>query len=178
MSLVKAGDTLALTALYDRHARAIHSLARILTRNEQDAEDLAQDAFLRVWHSAESYRAEKGSVRKWIFCVVRNRNIDLLRSRASHRRAQERAEAQATRSEPSEAFVQTWRNSRRDRLLEALEVLPHEQHEVLALAHLCCLTHPEIAELLCVPLGTVKGRLRLGLKKLRDNPGVRGLAVE
>ena len=175
ISLVGAGD--AFSALHDRHSRAIYSLARRLTGDEQDAEDLAQDAFLKVWRSAGSYRAERGSVRTWMLSLVRNRGIDRLRSQASHWRTQEKADAEAPRSQPSEVFAETWRKYRRDRVREALEDLPHTQHKVLTLAHFCDLTNAEIAEHLCLPLGTVKGRVRAGLKKLRDHSELREIAV-
>ena len=177
ISLVGAGDAFAFNALHDRHSRAIYSLARRLTGDEQDAEDLAQEAFLKVWRSAGSYRAERGSVRTWMLSVVRNQGIDRLRSQASYRRAQEKADAEAPRAQPSEAFAETWRIFRRDRVREALQDLPHAQLKVLALAHFSDLTHVEIAEHLCLPLGTVKGRMQLGLKKLRNHPEVREMAV-
>lgn len=177
ISLVGAGDAFAFSALHDRHSRAISSLARRLTGDEQDAEDLAQDAFLKVWRSADSYRAERGSVRTWMLSVVRNQCIDRLRSQASHRRTQERAEAEAPRSQPSEAFSEIWRKYRRDRVREALEALPQTQHKVLALAHFCDRTNAEVAERLCLPLGTVKGRVRAGLKKLRNHPELREMVV-
>jgi RNA polymerase sigma-70 factor, ECF subfamily len=72
ISLVGAGDDFAFTVLHDRHSRAIYSLARRLSGDEQDVEDLAQDAFLKVWRSAGSYRAERGSVRTWMLSEVRN----------------------------------------------------------------------------------------------------------
>ena len=177
LSLVGAGDAFAFSALHDRHSRAIYSLARRLTGDEQDAEDLAQDAFLKVWRSAGSYRAERGSVRTWMLSVVRNQGIDRLRSQASHRRTQGQAQAEAPRSQPSEAFAETWRKYRRARVQEALLVLPHTQHKVLALAHISDLTQAEIAKRLCLPLGTVKGRMRLGLKKLRNHSELREMAV-
>ena len=177
ISLVGAGDAFAFSALHDRHSRAIYSLARRLTGDEQDAEDLMQEAFLKVWRSAGSYRVERGSVRTWMLSVVRNQGIDRLRSQASHRRTQEKARAEAPRSQPSEVFIESWRNFRRDRVREALEDLPHTQHKVLALAHFSDRTNAEIAERLCLPLGTVKGRMRLGLKKLRKHPGLREMAV-
>ena len=179
ISLVGAGNAFAFNVLYDRHSRAVYSVARRLAGgDEREAEDLGQEAFLKVWRSAGSYRAERGGVRKWIFSVLRNQGVDRLRSRASHRRALEKAAAETVRSEPSEAFALAWRNCRWDKAREALETIPRAQLEVLALVHLSGLTHAEIAERLQVPLGTVKGRLRLGLKKLRDDPGVREMAVE
>jgi RNA polymerase sigma-70 factor, ECF subfamily len=104
---VGAGDAFAFTVLHDRHSYATYSLARRLTGDEQDAEDLAQDAFLKLWRSASSYRAQRGSVRTWMLSVVRNRGIDRLRSQAAHWKMQEKAEAEAPRSQPSEAFAET-----------------------------------------------------------------------
>ncbi len=177
MPLVEEGDAEAFATVYDRHSRAAYSLARKLTSDKQAAEDLVQDAFLKVWRSAGSYRGERGSLRGWVLSVVRNRGIDRLRSQASRRRMHEKVEARTDLSQPSEAFAQTWRSSRWDRVCEVLESLPHEQHEVLTLAHVSGLTHAEIAEHLRLPLGTVKGRLRLGVEKLRNNPELQRLAA-
>jgi RNA polymerase sigma-70 factor (ECF subfamily) len=139
----------------------------------QAAEDLVQDAFLKLWRSATSYRPERSSVRTWLLSIVRNRGIDQLRSHASRRRTQDRIEALAPRSQPSEAFAETWRNSQRDRVRDALNTLPPEQLKVLELAYFSGYTHVQVSELLDVPLGTIKGRMRLGLKKMRvsfDHP--------
>src|SRR5215203_2214430 len=177
ISLVETADAEAFATLYDRHSRAAFSLAYRMMGERQASEDLAQDAFLKVWRSANSYRAERGSVRTWLLSIVRNRGIDRLRSQASHWRRQEKAEAEAPRSQPSEAFAETWRKCRRDRVREALEDLPHTQNKVLALAHFSERTNAEIAERLCLPLGTVKGRVRAGLKKLRNHSELREMAV-
>jgi RNA polymerase sigma-70 factor, ECF subfamily len=168
ISLVEVADADAFAALYDRHSRAAFSLAYRMMGDRQAAEDLAQDAFLKVWRNASSYRAERGSVRTWILSIVHNRGIDQLRSHASRRRTQDRIEASAPRSQPSEAFAETWRNSQRDQVREALNTLPPEQLKILELAYFSGYTHVEISELLRLPLGTVKGRMRLGLKKIRD----------
>jgi RNA polymerase sigma-70 factor (ECF subfamily) len=135
---------------------------------KHSAEDLLQDAFLKVWRSAESYRSERGSVRTWILSIVHNRAIDQLRSLASRRRTQQKVESQAPRSQPSEAFAESWRNTQREQVREALGTLPPEQLKILELAYFSGYTHVEIANLLDVPLGTVKGRMRLGLKKIRE----------
>ena len=160
----------AFAALYDRHARAAYSLAYRMMGERQAAEDIVQDAFLKAWRAAGSYRAERGSVRTWLLSIVHNRGIDQLRSAASRRRTQERVEATAPRSQPSEAFSESWRNSQRERVREALNTLPQEQLKVLELAYFSGYTHVEIAQLLRLPLGTVKGRMRLGLKKMRGWP--------
>jgi RNA polymerase sigma-70 factor, ECF subfamily len=168
ISLIEASDADAFATLYDRHSRAAFSLAYRMMGERQAAEDLAQDAFLKVWRGAGSYRAERGSVRTWILSIVHNRGIDQLRSNASRRRTQDRVEASAQRSQPSETFAETWRNSQRDQVREALNTLPPEQLKMLELAYFSGYTHVEISELLSLPLGTVKGRMRLGLKKIRD----------
>ena len=170
-------DPEAFAALYDRHARAAYSLAYRMMGERQAAEDIIQDAFLKAWRAAGSYRVQRGSVRTWLLSIVHNRGIDQLRSAASQRRTQERVEASAPRSQPSEAFSESWRNSQRERVREALKTLPQEQLKVLELAYFSGYTHVEIAELLGLPLGTVKGRMRLGLKKIRDHFGSRDMAV-
>jgi RNA polymerase sigma-70 factor, ECF subfamily len=177
ISLVEAADAEAFATLYDRHSRAAFSLAYRMMGERQASEDLMQDAFLKVWRGASSYRAERGSVRTWILSIVHNRGIDQLRSHASRRRTQDRIEASAPRSQPSEAFTETWRNSQRDQVREALDTLPPEQLKILELAYFSGYTHVEIAELLRLPLGTVKGRMRLGLKKIRDYFESRDAAV-
>jgi RNA polymerase sigma-70 factor, ECF subfamily len=167
ISLVEVADAEAFATLYDRHSRAAFSLAYRMMGERQASEDLAQDAFLKVWRGASSYRADRGSVRTWILSIVHNRGIDQIRSQASRRRTQEKIEASAPRSQPSEAFAQTLRNSQRDQVREALDTLPPEQLKILELAYFSGYTHVEISDLLGLPLGTVKGRMRLGLKKIR-----------
>ena len=172
ISLVES-DPEAFATLYDRHSRAAFSLAYKLMGERMAAEDLVQEVFLKIWRAARSYRSERGSVRTWILSIVRNRSIDQLRSHASRRRTQDKLEASAPRSQPSEAFAETWRNSQRDRVRDALNTLPPEQLKVLELAYFSGYTHVQVSELLDVPLGTIKGRMRLGLKKMRvyfDHP--------
>ncbi len=177
ISLAGEGDAQAFAVLYDRHSRAAYSLAYRMMNGRQAAEDLAQDAFLKVWRAATSYRADRGGVRTWILSIVHNQGIDQLRSHASRRRTQDKVEASAARSQPSEAFAETWRNSQREQVREALNTLPQEQLKILELAYFSGYTHMEIAENLDVPLGTVKGRMRLGLKKLQDHFEAREMAA-
>jgi RNA polymerase sigma-70 factor (ECF subfamily) len=177
ISLVEAADAEAFATLYDRHSRAAFSLAYRMMGERQASEDLTQDAFLKVWRGASSYRADRGSVRTWILSIVHNRGIDQIRSQASRRRTQEKIEASAPRSQPSEAFAETLRNSQRDQVREALNTLPPEQLKILELAYFSGYTHVELSDLLGLPLGTVKGRMRLGLKKIRDYFESRDAAV-
>ena len=109
--------------------------------------------------------------------MVRNQGIDLLRAKATRRRTQEKVEASAPRYEPSEAFALAWHDARLGRVREALDALPHAQRQVLELAHFSGLTHMEIAERLGLPPGTVKGRMRLAVEKLRNNIELRSVAA-
>jgi RNA polymerase sigma-70 factor, ECF subfamily len=177
ISFVGRGDAEALAVLYDRHSRAAYSLAYRMMGEKQAAEDIVQDAFLKLWRAATSYRAERASVRTWLLSIVHNRSIDQLRSTASRRRMQEKVEASAPTSQPSEAFAESWRNTQREQVREALCTLPEEQLKTLELAYFSGYTHLEIAELLGIPLGTVKGRMRLGMKKMKDYFGSRDIAV-
>ena len=177
MSLVPRGDAEAFAVLYDRHSRVAYSLAYRMMGERQAAEDLLQDAFLEIWRRAATYRAERGSLRTWILSIVHNRGIDRLRSLSSRRRTQEKVEAEAPTSQPSEAFAETWRNSQREQVRAAMSTLPPEQLKILELAYFSGYTHVEIADMLALPLGTVKGRMRLGLKKIRAFFDTRGEAV-
>jgi RNA polymerase sigma-70 factor, ECF subfamily len=177
ISLLGDGDAQALALLYDRHSRAAFSLAYRMMSERQASEDLMQDAFIKIWRGAPSYRAGRGGVRTWILSIVRNQGLDQLRSHASRRRTQEKIEASAPRSQPNEPFAETWRNSQRAQVREALNTVPQEQLKILELAYFSGYTHVEIANLLGLPLGTVKGRKRLGLKKLRGHFETRGMAA-
>lgn len=177
MSLAEDGDAGAFGALYDRHSRAAFSLAYRMMGERQSAEDLVQEVFLKVWRLAGRYRVERGSVRTWILSIVHNRGIDQLRSTASRRRTQDRVEVAADKSQPSDAFSEAWRNSQREQVREALQTLPAEQLKILELAYFSGYTHMEISELLDLPLGTVKGRMRLGLKKIKDYFDARDVTV-
>lgn len=177
ISLVENDDPKAFAVLYDRHSRPAFSLAYRLMGQRQAAEDLVQEVFLRVWRSTGSYRAERGSVRTWILSIVHHRGIDLLRSNASRRRTKDKVEASVEKSQPSEAFTEAWRNSQREQVRQALDTLPPEQLKVLELAYFSGYTHVEIAEILDLPLGTIKGRMRLGLKKIRDYFNSRGMTI-
>ena len=168
MPLIVRGDAGAFGVLYDRHAGAAYSLALRVAGERQAAEDLVQEAFINVWRSARTYVIGRGSVRNWVLSVVRNACMDGFRAAASRRRTYEKVEAQAERAQSCEAFTEAWRSVRRKEVDAVLGTLPSEQRIVLELAYLAGHTHVEIAELLGTPLGTVKGRLRLGLKKARD----------
>lgn len=177
IALVAGGDATAFSLLYDRHSRAAYSVAYEIAGERHTVEDILQNAFLRVWWSAGTYRADRGIVKTWILAIVQNQAIDELRTRAARHRKLERLKATAPRPQPSEGFVER-RDPRRKQLREALDVLPPEQLEVVRLVYFSGHTHPEIAELLELPLGTVKGRMRLALRKLRAHFGAQDGVVQ
>jgi len=144
---------------------------------KQEAEDVVQEAFIKVWRSAGGYRVGRGSVRTWILSIVHNSGIDQIRSHARRGRMQDKVEASAPTSEPSEAFAETWRNTQQEQVREALNTLPQEQLKILELAYFSGYTHIEIADRLELPLGTVKGRMRLGLQNIRGFFQAQGAAV-
>jgi len=173
MVLVQEGDSEALEVLYDRHGGPAYSLAHRIMGERQAAEDVTQEAFLSVWRTSASYDAVRGSVRSWLLQIVRNRAIDALR-RSSVRGGRldydddGLLEAQES---PEQTEAEVSRRERAAHVRGALKDLPRDQARVLGLAYYAGFTHSEIAELLGMPLGTVKGRMRLGLQKVRANLG-------
>ena len=114
------GRPRAFATLYDRHGRMAYSLAYRMMGEKQEAEDVVQEAFIKVWRSAGGYRVGRGSVRTWILSVVRNRGIDQIRSHGRRGKMQDKVEASAPTSEPSEAFAETWKNAQQEQVREAL----------------------------------------------------------
>ena len=135
-----------------------------------------QDAFLNVWNRASSFDASRGSLRAWLLTTVRNRCIDYLRGRGSHERREEELEPNAgdaqSRSDPwREVALSLERGAVRD----AMASLPSEQRQVVEMAYFGGYSHSEIADMTGVPLGTVKGRMRLALEKMSSYLRGRGL---
>ena len=168
MDLVRDGDPTAFGLVYDRHSSPAFSLAYRMVGRRNVAEDVVQEAFLSLWRSGGRYDATRGSVRTWILGIVHNRAIDALRRatvhdsrRASDEGLEERFEA------PDRTDAEAARRSQAGEVRAALGALPEDQLKVIELAYFGGFTHSEIAEMLQTPLGTVKGRMRLGLEKLR-----------
>jgi RNA polymerase sigma-70 factor (ECF subfamily) len=176
LALATAGEEQAFGLLYDRHARVAFSLAYRLLGDRESAEDLVQDAFLAVWRGSASYSAARGSVRTWLLGILHHRGVDRLRTQSAIGRRQEALE-QAERyeaAEPDAADEVIGRAEARD-LRKALDQLPGDQLRVIKLAYYGGFTHQEIAEMLDVPLGTVKSRMRLALERIRR--GIDGTEV-
>ena len=171
-----AGDVDALARLFDRYGQLAYSVSARILGDPSRAEDVVQEAFLKVWHSAGRFDARRGSLRTWVITVVRNRSIDYLRGRGAHER-QEReippdAEAKGGGSDPWREVAASFE---REAILQALASLPPEQRQAVELAYFGGYSHREIAEMVRVPLSTVKGRMRLALEKLYSYLQGRGL---
>ncbi len=168
MTLAQEGDPRAFETLYDRHCGAAFSLAYRMVGNRVTAEDISQEAFLSIWRSRLRYRSERGSVRTWVLGIVHHRAIDALRRNFVHERRRADAEGFEERQEARELTeVEVARRDEARQVRSAIETLPSEQSRVIELAYFGGFTHSQIAEMLETPIGTVKGRMRLGLEKLR-----------
>jgi RNA polymerase sigma-70 factor (ECF subfamily) len=168
MPLVHDGDARAFEVVFDRHADAAFSLAYRMCGRRSTAEDVVQEAFLSLWRSGARYDRQRGSVRSWVLGVVHNRAIDLFR-RESVRAGQDvNAEGIVERMPaPEDTAGQVQSREDADEVRTALGELPTEQRQVIELAYFGGFTHTQIASMLQLPAGTVKGRMRLGLTKLR-----------
>jgi RNA polymerase sigma-70 factor (ECF subfamily) len=169
MPWIAAKDPEAFEVFYDRHGGVSYSLAYRILGDRTAAEDCIQEAFISIWRSGARFDSTRGSVRAWTLSIVRNRAIDALRSKAGKapkltfddeaileaRPADERTEEEAMRHETA------------DEVRGAISQLPSEQSKVIELAYFGGFSQSEIAAMLNVPLGTVKGRMRLGLEKIR-----------
>ena len=162
-------DPAALMALYDRYRRLAFGLAYRILDDAGAAEEVVQDAFLLVWQRASSFDVARGSgVRAWLLTIVRNRAIDVRRRRAGRVRSGiDLAAVEGVLAVP-DAWGEVSRGLECDRVRTAVGALPNEQQRAIELAYFEGWTHHEIAERTGTPLGTVKGRLRLGLRKLYD----------
>ena len=168
MHLVQQGNARAFELLYDRHGGAAFSLAYRMVGDRVAAEDVAQEAFLSIWRSRLRYQPERGSVRTWVLGVVHHRAIDALRRNLVHDRRRASAEGLEDRQEaPDRTDVEVARREEARHVRTAIDALPEDQSQVIELAYFGGFTHSQIAEMLEMPIGTVKGRMRLGLEKLR-----------
>jgi len=168
MQLVGDGNPRAFELIYDRHGGAAFSLAYRMVGKRVAAEDIIQEAFLSIWRSRMRYDQSRGSVRTWVLGIVHNRAIDALRRGASHERRRETLDGVEERFEaPVRTDVEAARREEARSVRTALDTLPDEQRRTIELAYFGGFSHSQIAELLDEPIGTVKGRMRLGLDKLR-----------
>jgi RNA polymerase sigma-70 factor (ECF subfamily) len=172
MALVQRGDARAFEAIYDRHGAAAFSLAYRIAGNRAAAEDIVQEAFLSVWRSSVRYQAQRGNLRSWLLSVVHNRAIDWLRRSLTHTRHEIEVDGiEERKAAPEFTDVEALRRDEARTIRSAMEGLPSDQLRVVELAYFGGFTHSQIADMLGMPLGTVKGRMRLALDKMRDGLG-------
>jgi RNA polymerase sigma-70 factor (ECF subfamily) len=180
MQLVRQGDAQAFEVIYERHCTAAFSLAYRMTGRRGAAEDVVQEAFLSIWRSGARFDAARGSVRAWTHGVVRNRSIDALRRQAGKAPKLDLDDEITLDNSPSQELTdsEAIRRETARKVRGALKELPEEQSQVIGLAYFGGFTHSEISRMLSMPLGTVKGRMRLGLEKVRINLAERMSATE
>ena len=169
---VARGDTEAFALLYARYAPIATALARRILRQRNLAEETVQEAFLAVWRHPDRYLTHRGSVRSWLLSIVHHRAVDLVRreesqrTRAAHLMSVTPTDCEPT--DPGEVVVQVIGTSEeREAVRRALEHLPPEQRQIIDLMYFGGLSQTQISERLCLPLGTVKSRTLLGMRRLR-----------
>ena len=170
VALVARGDEDALAELYDRVGRVAYGLALRVLRDERHAEDAVQEAFLQVWRSAATFRAERAKASTWILTLVHRRAVDLVR-REERRQADPLTDDSPAGVAPEETEEAAWLRFERERVQAALKQLPDVQREALELAYYGGFSQSELAERLGVPLGTIKSRMFAGLARMRETLG-------
>jgi RNA polymerase sigma-70 factor (ECF subfamily) len=169
MPLIGSKDPEAFEVFFDRHGGAAYSLAYRIVGEQAAAEDVVQEAFISIWRSGARFDRARGSVRAWTLSIVRNRAIDALRSRAGKAPKLTFDDELILEQRPADDSTEeeAMRHETAGEVRSALKSLPDDQAKVIELAYFGGFSHSEIAEMLGTPLGTVKGRMRLGLEKIR-----------
>ena len=172
MELVSDGEARAFEIIFDRHSGPAFSLAYRMCGRRSMAEDVVQEAFLSLWRGGGRYERRRGSVRNWVLGVVHKRAIDAFRRgvvREGRNVSDEGLAEQLPAAERTE--IEVARRDEASQVRGELGKLPAEQRQVIELAYFGGFTHTQIADMLGMPLGTVKGRMRLALEKMRDGLG-------
>ena len=166
---VRDGDHAALSELYDRHGGTVYSIALTILRDPGSAEDVTQEVFVTLWTVPDRYNPEVGRFAPWFYRVARNRAIDGIRQRRREVMPDEPAVFELmlgpSDDSPSDAVVA---RSQADRVRAALRDLPEEQRTLIELAYFGGLTQSQMSAELDIPLGTIKTRVRTGLRRLRE----------
>jgi RNA polymerase sigma-70 factor, ECF subfamily len=175
LQAIRKGDSTALGELYDRHARLVYSLALRILKVTSDAEEVTQDTFFQIWRQADRIDPARGTTLAWLVTVARSRAIDKLRARKKLKGevGDENVDRDTFNSlllcnPRATAWDALQSQERADLVGRALSEIPDDQRQALELAYYEGLSQSEIAEHLKEPLGTIKTRVRLGMKKLRD----------
>lgn len=167
MRRIQGDDVLAFEMLYDRYSARAFGLIRMMSLDSHRAEEALQEGFIAVWRSRGTFDCARGSARAWLFTVIRNRGLDVMRRTGRDISRCGSGDVLAALSALDSVERDAEQHDEADRVRRSLLQLPGAQREVVVLAYFGGLTHTEIAARLRLPLGTVKGRARLGLQKLR-----------
>ncbi|GAC1314722.1 MAG: sigma-70 family RNA polymerase sigma factor [Acidimicrobiales bacterium] len=165
----------ALAEAFRRHAGAVYALARRVLGDGTLAEEVVQEVFLKLWSAPDRYDPARGSLRSFLLAQSHGRAVDLLRSNSSRRRREEREAAQSADA-GYDIEREVWDLAVADQLQEAVKLLPPEERKAIELAYFGGHTYREVATMLSQPEGTVKSRIRSGLKRLRGLLGDAGLS--
>ncbi len=168
MERVQSRDDSALGVVYDRYAGIAFALAYRTLGDRGQAEDVVQEAFLSLWRRAGTFDGERGNLKSWLMTIVRNAAIDRRRGRFRHEATEQNIDDHTYRLESDDLWRDVERNLTSEAVRGALEDLPDPQREVIQLAYFNGLSQSEIAERTGLPLGTIKSRARLGLRKLHE----------
>lgn len=163
---IVARDEHALAELYDRYSGAAMALAFRMLRERGQAEDIVQEAFLTVWRRAGTFDTARGSARSWLLAIVHHACIDRMRGRHRHLQREVDIDDHAWRLATDDVSEEVHRRLEGERVRLALQAIPPEQRQALELAYFGGLTQAEIAAHTGEPLGTIKSRARLGLRRL------------
>jgi RNA polymerase sigma-70 factor (ECF subfamily) len=167
----------ALAEVYRRHGRAVYGLARRVLQDTAEAEDVTQEVFLRLWSEPDRFDPERGSLRSFLLAQAHGRAVDAVRSTSS-RRAREAREAARTARAEYDLQHEAWDLALADQVERAMGELSDDERRAIELAYFDGRTYREVARVLEQPEGTVKSRIRSGMRRLRDalvDAGVRGV---
>jgi RNA polymerase sigma-70 factor (ECF subfamily) len=165
---ILAGDEAALLTLHDHFSNAVYSVAYRVLNNQQDAEEVTQDVFLRLWDKAETFDPDKGKFLSWLLTITRRMAIDRLRKRSRREPPQDSFSMDEKPYLWETTLVIDDTDDLQRTLLSTLGELPDDQQQAIQLAYFYGMSHADISEYLKRPLGTVKSQIRLGMQKLRN----------
>jgi RNA polymerase sigma-70 factor, ECF subfamily len=169
---IQSGDADALSQLYDRYNGIMKALILRIIHNDTEADDLLQEVFMEIWNQAKNFSAEKGKPLGWMVTLARRRAIDALRKKQAYNRAEERFQAEPEQQPlawvENVTEMQIRAGDTRALMAKVISSLPEAQQQVIELAFFQGMSQREIASNTNIPLGTVKTRLELGLKKIYD----------
>ena len=166
----------ALGEAYRRHSGAVHGLARRILRDETLAEEITQEVFLRLWNNPEKFDAERGSLRSFLLAHTHGRSIDYIRSESA-RRTREDNDARLTVNTSRNIEEEVWEMALADKIKEALSDLGEGERKPIELAYFGGHSYREVADMLGEPEGTIKSRIRSGLKRLKVSLDAAGVST-